>query len=205
MQSILLKTGVAAFLCLAASGCVVAEGGEPEDDEDLGTASAAQIDIGYKKKWRLYTATFSNGQPFFRVLAIGGSDVGPYQANTEYWYVTSANLGYLGQNSVVFSHVDGDDTPPKQSGSAQFQTPWLVPWTSFSNDPVSGGYRYDNGSVHLRIAVNGGEISGLTWYQTIPAAQTPTNIALNGTFTVGSGSVVVPQGSVGYYVNSAIP
>ncbi|WP_437971435.1 hypothetical protein WMF04_19955 [Sorangium sp. So ce260] len=203
MKSILMQAGAAVFLCLAAAGCIATAGGEPEDDEDVDSASAAQLDGGMKK-WRLYTAIFSNGQPFFRMLAITGSNVGPYQANTEYWYVTKANLAYLGQN-VFFSHVDGDGTPPQLSGTQQFQVPRLLPWASFSTDPVSGGFRYDKGSMHLRVGVGGGEITQLTWYQTIPVAQSPANIAPNGLFALGSGAVTVPNGSAGYAINSAIP
>ncbi|WP_437569996.1 hypothetical protein [Sorangium sp. So ce542] len=204
MQSILMQAGAAAFLCLAAAGCIATAGGEPEDGEELDSASAAQLDGGMKK-WRLYTATFANGQPLFRTLAIGGTNVGPYQANTEYWYVTKGNLGYLGQYGVIFSQVDGNSTPPTQSGSQVFEVPRLLPWASFSSDPVSGGFRYDQGSMHLRVGVDGGEISRLTWYQTVPAAQSPANLAPSGLFSVGSGAVAVPNGSAGYSIDSAIP
>ncbi|WP_437317493.1 hypothetical protein [Sorangium sp. So ce385] len=198
-----MKLGTAALLSLAASGCIMAEGAEQGESEALDSASAAQIDTGYKA-WRLYTATFSNGQPLFQVLAIGGTSVGNYQANTEYFSVTTANLQYLGQSNVTFSHTDGYGTPPSQSGSQQFHMPLGSSWTSFSTDPVSGGYRYDSGSVHLRIGTGNGKITRLSWYQTIPTGQNPANVTPSGTFTTGSGAVTVPSGSAGYYADSTI-
>ncbi|WP_437929869.1 hypothetical protein WMF37_11625 [Sorangium sp. So ce291] len=203
MQSLIMRLGTAALLALAASGCVMAGGAEQADGEAIDSASEAQIDTGYKA-WRLYTATFSNGQPLFQVLAIGGSNVGNYQANTEYFYVTTANLQYLGQSNVTFGHTDGYGTPPSQSGSQQFHMPLGSSWTSFSTDPVSGGYRYDSGGVHLRIGTGNGKITRLTWYQTIPTGQSPANITPSGTFTTGSGAVTVPSGSAGYYADTTI-
>ncbi|XYI02265.1 hypothetical protein ACMHYB_21815 [Sorangium sp. So ce1128] len=204
-QSTFLQLGTAVFFGLAMAGCVVAEGMEQPEDEELGSASAAQLDPGMMTPWRLYTATFSNGQPFFRALAIGGNSVGAYQANTEYFYVSTANLQYLGLKNVFFSHTDGSGTPPAQSGTQQFQMPVLSSWTSFSSDQMSGGYRYDSGNVHLRIGTGGGEITRLTWYQKIPPTQNPANITPDGWFTVGSGAVTVPGGSAGFYVDSTIP
>ncbi|KYG08026.1 hypothetical protein BE21_25945 [Sorangium cellulosum] len=201
MHSVIMKLGTAAFLALAASGCVMTAGAEQAESEALDSVSEAQIDPGYKA-WRLYTATFSNGQPLFQVLAIGGSSVGNYQANTEYFSVTTANLQYLGQSNVTFSRTDGYGTPPSHSGSQQFQMPLSSSWTSFSTDPVSGEYRYDSGDVHLRIGTGNGKITRLTWYQTLPTGQSPANITPNGTFTAGSGAVTVPSGSAGYYADS---
>ncbi|WP_437998841.1 hypothetical protein WMF26_01450 [Sorangium sp. So ce185] len=203
MHSLIMRLATAAFLALAASGCVMAESAEQSESEALDSASAAQIGVGYKA-WRLYTATFANNKPLFQVLAIGGTSVGNYQANTEYFSVTTANLQYLGQSNVIFSHTDGDGTPPAQSGSQQFQVPRLPSWASFSTDQVSGGYRYDSGAVHLRIGTAGGEITRLTWYQTIPTGQNPANVTPSGTFTTGSGAVTVPGGSAGYYIDSTI-
>lgn len=48
---------------------------------------------------------------------------------------------------------------------------------------------------HLRIGTGGGEITRLTWYQTIGQGQNPANITPNGAFTVGSGTVTIPVGS----------
>lgn len=202
-QGLWVHLGTAALALMAASGCVVAQGGEQAGSEELDSASAPQIDIGYKA-WRLYTATFSNGAPLLSVLAIGGSNVGNYQANTEYFYVSTASLQHLGQKDLDFSYTDGNGTPPAQSGSQEFDLPVLSSWTSFSSDPVSGGYRYDSGNVHLRIGTAGGEITRLTWYQTIPSAQSPANVTPSGTFTVGSGAVTVPSGDAGYYVDDTI-
>ncbi|WP_437315056.1 hypothetical protein [Sorangium sp. So ce385] len=201
----LMRLGTAVFVLLTASGCVVAEGMEQPENEELDSVSEAQLDPGMLTPWRLYTATFSNGQPFFRALAIGGSGVGSYQAGTEYFYVSTANLQYLGQKSVTFSHTDGSGTPPAQSGSQQFQLPVSSSWTSFSSDPVSGGFRYKSGNVQLRIATGGGEITRLTWYQALPLGQNPANLTPDGTFAAGSGAVTVPSGSAGYYVDITIP
>lgn len=203
-QSKWVRMGTAALVWLAASGCVVAEGVEQPASEELDSAGAPQIDTGYKVAWRLYTATFSNGAPLLSVLAIGASNVGNYQANTEYFSVDTANLSYLGNKSLIFSYSNGSGTPPAPSGPQQFQLPVLSSWTSFSSDPVSGGYRYDNGDLHLRIGTDGSEITRLTWYQTIPSGQNPANVTPNGTFTVGSGPVTVPGGDAGYYVDDTI-
>jgi hypothetical protein len=204
-QSVLVQVGTAVFAMLAASGCIVAERIEQPGDEEVDSVSEAQLDPGMSTPWRLYTATFSNGQPFFRALAIGGSNVGSYQANTEYFYVTTASLQYLGKKGVSVSHTDGSGAPPAQSGAQQFQLPVGSSWTWFSSDQVSGGYRYDNGNVHLRIGTGGGEITRLTWYQTLGQGQNPANITPNGAFTVGSGAVTLPVGSAGYYVDDTIP
>lgn len=204
MESLIMRLRAAAFLSLAASGCVVAEWGEPLDDEDVQSISAAQLDPG-GMKWRLFNAILPNGQPLFRLLVIGGSNVGNYQANTEYWYVNQANLGWLGQSALTFSHTGGNGAPPQLSGSQQFQVPRLLPWAPFSGDQVSGGYRYDRGDLHLRIGTGNGEITRLTWYQTIPAGQNPANVMPSGTFTPGFGAVTVPSGSAGYYIDSTIP
>ncbi|UQA59936.1 hypothetical protein [Polyangium aurulentum] len=181
-----------------AAGCGAADA--DGDDENVDSAKLAQIDIG--TRWRSHTGYYTNGQIFGRILVIGHTAVGSYNADTEYWFINKSNLQYLGSYNLEFSYADGTGTPPSYTGTQEFALPALATWQSFSSDPVSGGALYDKGNVHLRLAgdsTNG--ITEVTWYQTIPSTASPANLALSGVFYTGSGSVSVPSGETGYVVD----
>jgi len=201
------RTTLATSLALIALGFMTGCNAVDDEmtDEQLGVGELAQVDLGRTASdWRLYTAEFANNQPFARILAVRNA-VGSYSANTEYWYVNSGNSSYLGSQDLRFSFVEGTGTPDQQSGSQEFSTPALQTWQSFTSDPVSGGYLYDKNNIHLRVAVDtNGNITRLTWYQTIPSNQTPANVTPGGLFTVGSGDVSVPSGETGYAVDDSI-
>jgi hypothetical protein len=199
---IIVKKAIALCSILAlgfVAGCDAVDAGE--DDENVDSAKLAQIDVG-NSNWRTHTGYYTNGQIFARILVIGKSAIGVYDADTEYWYVNKSNLQYLGSYDLEFSYTNGTGTPPSYSGTQEFALPALESWQSFSSDPVSGGNLYDNGSVHLRLAGNSTNgLTEVTWYQTISSANTPANLALSGVFYTGSGSVSVPSGDAGYYVD----
>ncbi|UQA59845.1 hypothetical protein [Polyangium aurulentum] len=183
-----------------AAGCGAADAGV--DDENVDSAELAQLDYTGGYDWRSHTGYYTNGRPFGRILVIGRNAIGGYNADTEYWYVDKSNLQYLGSYNLEFSYTNGTGTPPSYSGTQEFALPAIATWQSFSSDPVSGGALYDNGSVHLRLSGNSTNgIAEVTWYQTIPSANTPANLALSGVFYTGSGSVSVPSGQTGYVVD----
>lgn len=191
--------GLVAVLCLS-TGCV--DPGDPE----LGSARQAQLDNGTHAWEKHYWYFEECGDcPFVELLVIGDADIGDYRMNTEYWFVESAHLDELGQDNLVIETTWGLTDPPEPMGDQEFVQPVAATWSRFTSDPVSGGYLYDSDNQHLRIGVSGGEISRLTWYQTIPSAQSPANLVLNGEAQVGSGSVGIPTGEYGYYVDATIP
>lgn len=192
--------GLAAALCLSI-GCVPAE--EPE----TGEARQAQLDNGTHgwEKHFWYFETCGRECKFADLLVTGDTAVGGYQAHTEYWFVESSYLGELGQDNLIIETTWGLTDPPEPSGDQEFTQPVAATWTHFSSDPVSGGYLYSGSGQHLRIGVSSGEIARLTWYQTIPAIDTPENLVLGGALEAVSGDVGVPSGEYGYYVDALIP
>lgn len=136
---------------------------------------------GGDKKWRLYTARWSDEArtELSRVLVINGAPVGPFEPKTEYWYVNSPGLGLLGARSSVleFEHVDGDDAPGAlPTGWQEFtwrkDADWTVDAQTF-RDPYSGGCVYVQGSgmgsslasLNLRITTQDSRVTRVTWYQ----------------------------------------
>jgi hypothetical protein len=192
--------GLAAALCLSI-GCVAPE--EP----DTGEARQAQMDNGTHvwKKHYLYFEECGYNCAFAELLVIGDSQVGVYRANTEYWFVHDDHIGRLGVQDLAIETTWGSSNPPSPSGDQEFTQPVAATWSRFLSDPVSGGYLYDSDNQHLRIGITSGQVSRLTWYQTIPQNETPENLVLGSSAEVGSGSVGIPSGEYGYYADAMIP
>lgn len=192
--------GLAAALCLSI-GCV------PAEEPGTGAARQAQLDNGTHgwEKHYWYFEECGWGCRFAELLVIGEADVGEFRAGREYWYVDSSHLGELGQDNLVIETTSGLTDPPEPSGDQEFTQPVSATWMRFTSDPVSGGYLYDGDGQHLRIAVSSGEVSRITWYQTLPTNEDPENLVLDPVMEVGSGSVGVPTGEYGYYVDAVIP
>ncbi|WP_437730156.1 hypothetical protein [Sorangium sp. So ce1335] len=176
----------------------------PDEDaaEVVGEAAAPQLDPD-GRAWRLYTLKLG-GMPFARTLVIGDGKVANYKEATEYWYVNPQALSALGSQSLVLSHVSGDDSPPQLSGTQTFALPRDVAWAPFWGDPVSGGALYKNGNVYLRITTNAKGLGRLTWYQILPSGAPAENIVPSGTFTPVAGKVSVPGGHTGFYIDQWI-
>lgn len=191
----------AVVMSLVTAACAPVE--EPGVDEDVPAARPAQL-IPDVKDWTSYH--FEMGEDtLLDILVIGDEDVGDFSRNTEYWYVQSSPLAGLGEDRFDVRSTSDDGTPPSLSGDQEFTQPVYPTWQSFTSDPVSGGelYSNDTGDQYLRILVDWDEITRLTWYQTI-SNQSPTNIAPSGTFSPVGGSVTVPSGQYGYYIDASI-
>ncbi|KYG07932.1 hypothetical protein BE21_02195 [Sorangium cellulosum] len=196
LRSVLLSVIVCSSLFTP--GCYLGDEGA---SEEVGEVASPQLDPD-GRAWRLFKLSVG-GVPFARALAIGGANMGNYTANTEYWYVDPAALSALGAKNIVFTHSGGDSYPPSQRGPQSFALPREVPWEAFQTDPVSGGALYRKDNVYLRITKNQSGLTRLTWYQ-ILADGVPTNIVPSGTFVPVRGSVSVPSGHVGYYIDQAV-
>lgn len=180
-------------------------GCQPADtpgEGDAAEARQAQVPTDPDHDWRHYSFDFQE-RPFAHLLVIGDTNVEGFTADTEYWYVDSSGLEYLGEDDLEVSYQDGNGTPPSLSGDQEFTQPVYLTWQSFEEDPVSTGDLYSNGGHHLRIRVQSGEVTRLTWYQTL-THQSPQNAAPNGTFSAVGGEVKVPDGQYGYYIDAAI-
>jgi hypothetical protein len=104
------------------------------------------------------------------------------------------------------SLTSGNGSPPSLTGDQELTQSVYLNWQSFTTDPVSVGELYGNASDshYLRVKVESGEVTRVVWYQTI-AGQNPANITPEGTFEAIGGSVSVPSGKYGYYVDATIP
>lgn len=203
MDSRLVALGGCLLTLVAATGCTP-EGGSEPGEGPLASARQGQIMLAPEAEWRLYDFTFANEEPFVRILVIGPDEVRPYAANTEYWFVNQDGLQYLGEEDLEASYDEGDGTPPSLSGDQAFTQPVYLTWSSFSTDPVTTGELYDWGDAHLRVKYESGAITRLTWYQVISSHDSPANLTPDGTFTPGTGSVSVPYGYDGYYIDATI-
>lgn len=192
----------AALMSLLTAACVPIEGSTI--DEEVAAARPAQADPDVSKDWKNYHFDIGHDS-LLDLLVIGGDEVSGFSTNTEYWYVESSALAGLGDEDIEVSSTSGDGTPPSLSGDQEFTQPVYLTWQYFTTDPVSGGELYSNaaGDRFLRIKVVSGEITRVTWYQTI-STQSPTNIAPAGTFTPAEGSVTVPNGKYGYYIDATL-
>jgi hypothetical protein len=191
--------GVGVFSLLL-GGCQPADA---PGDGDVAEVRQAQVPVNPDHDWRHYYFQFGNDLPFADLLVIGDHEVGDFKADTEYWFVETSSLQYLGEEDLVASYTDGDGTPPSLSGDQEFTQPVYLTWQSFSTDPVSTGELYSNSKHHLRIKADGGAVVRLTWYQVLPH-QSPENAAPEGTFSAVGGSVAVPSGRYGYYIDATI-
>jgi predicted small secreted protein len=202
MNRRVLVVSLIGLASLAATAC------NPTDSsgssEDLGSAHLAQLDPTGWHMWRLFDFTFGNSAHLADVLVIGEDDVGLYEAETEYWFVETANLQYLGDEALQVEYYDGDETPPSLSGEQEFTQPVHLTWNSFTSDPVSTGNLYSGEKSHLRIKTESGEITRLTWYQVLGSTETPENVTPDGVFEVNSGSMSVPTNKVGHYIDATI-
>lgn len=186
----------ATILSIAAIGC------DAPEEADIDAAEQPQIGIGYLD-WRRIEINFANDDPFAVILVIGDQSIGAYDKETEYWYVDTSYLSNLGSEDLVVSYSDGNGTPASESGDQEFTQANFQTWNSFSSDPVSGGYLYDSGNRHLRVKVDSNRITQVTWYQTLSSGS-PANFMLDSDPSAGSGSVTVPSGQTGYYVDATI-
>jgi hypothetical protein len=193
----------AGVFCLFVTGC------NPIDDpasskEDVGSMRLPQIIEG-KYGFVRYHLAFPENLTFADVIVVGRDAIGGYSANTEYWYVETSSLQYLGDEDLTVTHdEDQEGTPPSLSGDQEFTQPVHLTWNSFSSDPVSVGNLYGGANCQLRIKAEAGEVTRLTWYQTIDEETAPENVGPDGTFTAVSGSVSVPSGKDGYYIDATI-
>lgn len=202
MDRCFLATVGTLLSCLAVSACHPVEGGAPS--EETSEAQLAQVPINPDHDWRLYGLTFANDAPFADILVIGDDDVGGYAKTTEYWFVHTSNLQYLGTEAIDADHTDGDGTPPSLSADQEFTQPVYLTWQSFTSDPQEDvGDLYSNGRHHLRVTVDSGEVSAVTWYQII-RSQNAQNVAPDGRFLVGGDEVTVPTNYLGYYIHADI-
>ncbi|WP_437720539.1 hypothetical protein [Sorangium sp. So ce861] len=179
-------------------GCYLADEGAAEEVDEV---ASPQLDPD-GRAWRLFKVSVG-GVPFARTLAIGDETMGNYIENTEYWYVDPSALSGLGTKSIAFTHSGGDSYPPSQRGPQSFALPREVTWEAFQTDPVSGGALYRKDNVYLRITKSQSGITRLTWYQ-ILAGGVATNLVPSGTFVPVNGSVKVPSGHVGYYIDQVV-
>lgn len=192
----------AAVLSLLAAGCNPVEG--PALDEELAEAQPAQVDPDIGKDYKNYHFDIGNN-PLLDLLVMSDETIEGFAADTEYWYVDSSALAALGEEDIEVSSTSGDGMPPSLSGDQEFTQPVFPTWQPFSTDPVSVGELYSNaaGDIHIRIKVESGEITRIVWYQTI-SSQSPTNVRPDGAFTPVGGSVTVPSGEYGYYIDATI-
>lgn len=192
----------AAVLSLLAAGCNPVEG--PALDEELAEAQPAQADPDIGKDFRKYHFEIGN-DPLLDLLVMSDQTIEGFEADTEYWYVNSSALAALGEQVIEVSSTSGDGNPPSLSGDQEFTQPVFLTWQPFSTDPVSVGELYSNdaGDIHIRIKVESGEITRIVWYQTI-SDENPVNVAPDGGFSPVGGSVSVPSGKYGYYIDAAI-
>lgn len=191
----------AGIFCLFMAGC--GSTNDVTSSEEVGSARLGQIYEG-PKDFRQYDFAFVNDAPLASVLVIGPSAIGGFSANTEYWYVETSSLQYLGAQDLEITYSDDEGTPPSLSGDQEFTQAVNLTWNSFSSDPVSAGELYENGDVYLRIKTDSGEISRLTWYQTVDDNAAPANVTPELTFSAVSGSVGIPSGDDGYYIDATI-
>lgn len=175
---------------------------EARGDEDVGAAQHAQVDPGMLVGKHLELIFADHG--LFAEVLVMNEDSGRFRAGTEYWYVQTSKLQYLGVEGFDLESTDIEEEAPALSGDQYFEQPVSLTWNSFTSDPVTTGELYTNSNLHLRIGVDSGEISRLTWYQLIVSSQPPVNINPQGAFTVGSGSVTIPSSRVGYYIDATI-
>lgn len=201
MQRSILVVG-GGVLALLVSACNPAASAG-SDEEDAPSAEPAQVSP-WRYGYRQYDFTFENDAPLASILVIGNSDMGSYLARTEYWYVETSSLQYLGSEDLEVEHVDGTGTPPSLTGDQEFTQPVFPTWNSFTSDPVDAGHLYGGAQAHLRIKTDAGEILRVTWYQTVDHDGDPKNVTPDGTYTVSSGSVPIPSGDDGYYIDATI-
>lgn len=192
--------GVGVF-SLVLGGCQPAEA---PGEGDPAEARQAQVPTDPDHDWRHYVFELENNVLFADLLVIGEDDVGTFDKDTEYWFVHTSSLDYLGEQNLVVTYRDGDGTPDPLSGDQEFTQPVYLTWQSFSTDPVSDGKLYSNNGHHFRVEVDDDEVVGLTWYQII-ANQNPENVAPYGTYSPDNGPVSVPSGRYGYYIDATIP
>lgn len=189
--------GVGVFSLLL-GGCQPA--GAPGEG-DAAEARQAQIPVDPDYGWRHYVFELDE-RIFADLLVLGDTSVEGFAADTEYWYIHADSLEFVGEDDMEVSYQDGDGTPPSLRGDQEFTQPVYLTWQSFDKDPVNTGELYSNGGHHLRVRVQSGEVTRLTWYQVL-THQSPQNAAPNGTFSVG-GEVDVPTGQYGYYIDATI-
>lgn len=198
--SLVVCTGALALLLPACSP----EGGEGSRGEgEVGEARLAQVDPGYLD-WRRYTFEIEK-EPLADLLVIGDEDVGRFSRNTEYWYVHTSALGDVGEGDIEVSSTSGNGSPPSLTGDQEFTQPVYLTWQSFTTDPINVGDLYGDatGKVFLRIKVTSGEIYELTWYQT-SSSSSAENVTPDGTLSYIGGSVTVPSGHYGFYIDAVV-
>lgn len=174
----------------------------PTSDEDGPAVRPAQLVPSFK--WTHYHFEIDKA-PLFDIIATGSEGAYGYQTNTEYWYVHSTGLSSLGEKDVDVTSTSQEGDPPTLEGDQEFTQPVYLTWQSFTSDPVSVGELYANSAAgqYLRVKVESGAITRVVWYQTTTSSS-PANIAPSGTFTAVGGSVSVPSGQNGYYVDATI-
>lgn len=164
-----------------------------------------QLDPGFLT-FRKYTITF-NAVPavlLAEVFAIH-TTTGSYTAGNEYWNVNRDALTSLG-TAVTIAYTDystGSPSPTAFAHAQSFVEPIGLSWVNMgSTDPISGGTLYKNGSIYLRMrkdTASPPNITYVTWYQVLSRG-IAANISPTGSFST-AGSVSVPPGSTGYYID----
>jgi hypothetical protein len=175
------------------------------DPESVRAARSGQADPDAGHDWEAHSFEI-NDNPVFDLLVVGGLDVGQYDRNTEYWYVHSSELADLGVEDLEMTSRPGNGDGLIMGGDQEFTQPVYLTWERFTTDPVSDGVLYSDptGEHFLRIDVDSGEFVRIVWYQIIDDTN-PTNIDLvEGTYTPVSGSVSIPSGQYGYYIDATI-
>ncbi len=153
---------MAGLLAIGVSAC----GGVEQDDGRLGAAQQAQLDPG-QDDYVIYTLTNDTGFQLGAILvtATVDADLG-YEANTEYWYLTS-NLN----NTSAVTFTGGSSTswssPPSGLGSLSFATARATSWTS--GTPIGTMMYHGSGSslvaLQWNMGFNGSLWTGsMTWY-----------------------------------------
>jgi len=167
-----------------------------------------QLDPGFLT-FRKYTITL-NAVPavlLAEVFAIH-TTTGSYTAGNEYWNVNRDALTSLG-TAVTLAYTDystGTPSPTAFAHAQSFVEPIGLSWVNMgSTDPISGGTLYKNGSVYVRMrkdTASPPNLTYVTWYQVLSRG-VPANLSPTGSFS-STGSVSVPVGSTGYYIDYQI-